>query len=69
MKSRRTILISGTPMLSRPVEMFNLMKAIRPDIINSFKTYAYRYCNPQNTNYGVDYSGNACTKELHFILS
>ena len=35
-KSKRCILISGTPMLSRPVEIFNIMKIIRPDIINSF---------------------------------
>jgi SWI/SNF-related matrix-associated actin-dependent regulator 1 of chromatin subfamily A len=40
MKSKRTILISGTPMLSRPVEIYNLMKAVRPDLITSFKKYA-----------------------------
>lgn len=68
-KAKRCILISGTPMLSRPVELFNLMKTIRPDIISSFTTYAQRYCNPKETPYGMDYSGNSCTKELHYILS
>lgn len=56
-------------MLSRPVEMYNLMKIIRPDLVTSFTTYASRYCNPKETNYGTDYSGNSCTKELHYILS
>jgi SWI/SNF-related matrix-associated actin-dependent regulator of chromatin subfamily A-like protein 1 len=63
------MLISGTPMLSRPVEIYNLMKAVRPDLLTSFTAYANRYCAPQETAYGMDYSGNACTKELHYILS
>jgi SWI/SNF-related matrix-associated actin-dependent regulator of chromatin subfamily A-like protein 1 len=69
MKSKRTILISGTPILSRPVELYNLMKAVRPDMVTSFKTYAQRYCNPKETPYGMDYNGNSCTKELHFLIS
>jgi SWI/SNF-related matrix-associated actin-dependent regulator 1 of chromatin subfamily A len=61
MKAKRCILISGTPMLSRPVEIYNLMKALRPDLITSFSTYAQRYCNPKETPYGMDYTGNSCT--------
>jgi SWI/SNF-related matrix-associated actin-dependent regulator of chromatin subfamily A-like protein 1 len=68
-RAKRCILISGTPMLSRPVEIFNLLKILRPDIINNFADYASRYCNPKETPYGMDYSGNSCTKELHYILS
>ena len=37
--SKRVILISGTPMLARPVEIYNLLKAIRPDIMCSFQDY------------------------------
>ena len=69
MKSKRTILLSGTPILSRPVELYNLMKAVRPDLTPSFTIYANRYCNPKDTPYGLDYSGNACTKELHYLIS
>lgn len=68
-KAKRVILISGTPMLSRPYEMYNLLKILRPDIIGSFTDYAARYCNPKETNYGLDYTGNSCTKELHYVLS
>ena len=56
-------------MLSRPVELYNLFKIIRPDIIPSFTEYVYRYCAPKQTKYGMDYSGNSCTTELHYILS
>ena len=69
MKAKRSILISGTPMLSRPVEIFNLMRIIRPELVTSFTTYAQRYCNPKETPYGPDYTGNSCTKELHYILN
>lgn len=69
MNAKRVILISGTPMLSRPFEMYNLIKIIRPDLTPSFSEYASRYCSPKDTPYGLDYSGNSCTKELHHILS
>jgi SWI/SNF-related matrix-associated actin-dependent regulator 1 of chromatin subfamily A len=69
MKAKRSILISGTPMLSRPVEIYNLMKAVRPDLVTSFTTYAQRYCDPKETPYCMDYTGNSCTKELHYVLS
>eukprot|EP00347_Sterkiella_histriomuscorum_P013935 403362793 len=68
-KAKRVILISGTPMLSRPYEIYNLMKILRPDIVGSFTEYSARYCNPKETPYGMDYTGNSCTKELHYILS
>ena len=68
-KAKRVILISGTPMLSRPVEIYNLIKTLRPDVMSSFSEYASRYCNPKETPYGMDYTGNSCTKELHYVLS
>ena len=33
---KRIILISGTPVLSRPSEIFNLVKIIRPDVFKRF---------------------------------
>jgi SWI/SNF-related matrix-associated actin-dependent regulator 1 of chromatin subfamily A len=43
---KRVILISGTPMISRPVEVFNILKILRPDIIDTFNEFAGRYCDP-----------------------
>ena len=62
-------LLSGTPVLSKPVEVFNLLKAIRPDVTPSFQDFTDRYCNPFRAQYGMDYSGAACTQELHFLLA
>ena len=38
--SKRCILISGTPLLARPDEAFNILKILRPDIFTDFKEYA-----------------------------
>ena len=66
--AKRVVLLSGTPILNRPVEIFNLLRIIRPDVTPSFKDFTNRYCNPKQTNYGMDYSGAACTSELHNLL-
>jgi hypothetical protein len=36
MRAKRCILLSGTPILARPVEMYNLARIVRPDIFYSF---------------------------------
>jgi SWI/SNF-related matrix-associated actin-dependent regulator of chromatin subfamily A-like protein 1 len=36
MRAKRVILLSGTPILARPVEIYNLARIIRPDIFHSF---------------------------------
>lgn len=56
-------------MLSRPVELFNLLNILRPDVFSNFKDYATRYCAPKMGNYGMDYNGNSCTNELHYLLN
>lgn len=67
--AKRCILISGTPMLNRPVEMFNLINILRPDAFPKFVDYSNRYCDPKMGNFGMDYSGNSCSNELHFLLT
>jgi len=61
--------LSGTPVLSRPVEVYNILKILRPDTTPSFREFADRYCNPQVGRFGIDYSGAACTAELHYLLT
>ena len=59
--AKRVILLSGTPVLSKPVEAFNLLKILRPDVIPTFKDFTNRYCNPRHTRFGIDYNGSTCT--------
>ena len=67
-KTKRLILLSGTPILSRPLEGFTILSCLRPDIFYNFYPYGERYCNPILTKFGVNWSGASNTKELHFIF-
>ncbi|CDW91024.1 snf2 family n-terminal domain containing protein [Stylonychia lemnae] len=58
----------STPMLARPAELFNLIKMVRPDIFQDFQQFATRYCNPKESQFGMDYSGASNIKELHQLL-
>lgn len=68
MQVKRVILLSGTPILSRPVEMYNLGRIVRPDIFFSFSEYGKRYCNPKETYIGIDWNGAKNMRELHILL-
>ena len=68
-RAKRLILMTGTPLLAKPLEGYPLLYALRPDLFPYFKKYAYRYCDPQPTPFGITWSGTSNTKELHWILS
>lgn len=40
----RAILLSGTPALSRPVELFTQIQAINPKLFPNFMVYGKRFC-------------------------
>ena len=45
--SRRVILLTGTPALSRPMELFTQIKLIDPKLFNSKHEFGIRYCDAQ----------------------
>ena len=75
-KCKRLLFLSGTPILAKPVEIFNLIKCLRPDIFKSLTSFSIRYCDQKQcnkninlANYGIDRSGSSNPKELNYILS
>ena len=68
-RAKRLILMTGTPLLAKPYEGYPLLYALRPDLFGYFKKFAYRYCDPQPTPFGISWSGTSNTKELHWLLS
>ena len=68
-KSKRAILLSGTPALSRPMELFTQLHVLTPHIWPDEKEYAKRYCRNSKGKYWSDYRGASNTKELHVMLS
>lgn len=71
LKSRkRILLLTGTPALAKPKEIFTLCHIIRPDLFERFSTFANRYCDPRPSKFfrGISYEGSSNEKELNFIL-
>ena len=68
-RAKRLILLTGTPILSHPVELFNLIKVLRPDVMTSFTQYTQRYCDPKPSRFAMDYTGSTCVDELNFWLN
>lgn len=67
-RSSRAILLSGTPALSRPIELFSQIKAINPKLFPNYYDFGKRYCNGHQTHFGWDMKGSSNTQELQVIL-
>jgi SWI/SNF-related matrix-associated actin-dependent regulator 1 of chromatin subfamily A len=68
-RAAHVLLLSGTPALNRPVELFTQLHALRPRWFPTYTKFAYRYCAAKLTQYGLDVRGASNQDELHFILS
>lgn len=68
-KATRLVLISGTPALSRPVELYPLISAVAKDMYPNFFEYGVRYCNGRKVGNWYDYRGCSNAEELFFVLN
>ena len=57
--------LSGTPILNRPIEFFNILSLIAPHIFPSYLKYGLRYCDPKLEWGKINYKGASNTVELH----
>ncbi|GFZ13817.1 chromatin remodeling factor18 [Actinidia rufa] len=64
-KARYVILLSGTPALSRPIELFKQLEALYPDVYKNVHEYGNRYC--KGGIFGV-YQGASNHEELHNLM-
>jgi len=60
--------ISGTPILNRPIEIFNAANIINPDYFPNMWDYAKKFCNLKNNGFGWDMNGACNTQELNKLL-
>ena len=65
----KILALTGTPILSRPMEIYTVVKLIQPDLFGSKRDFGLRYCNGQFNGYGWDFSGASNTDELNEILT
>ncbi|KAJ8434666.1 hypothetical protein Cgig2_030052 [Carnegiea gigantea] len=64
-KAQYVILLSGTPALSRPIELFKQLEALYPDVYKNVHEYGNRYC--RGGVFGV-YQGASNHEELHNLM-
>ncbi|XP_045537355.1 SWI/SNF-related matrix-associated actin-dependent regulator of chromatin subfamily A-like protein 1 isoform X2 [Papilio machaon] len=64
----RVLLLSGTPALSRPVELYTQLLLIDNKFFGSYTEYGKRYCAGRQTNFGWDMSGQSNLAELQILL-
>jgi len=50
-QSKRVLLLSGTPILSKPEECYEILSALRPDMFDNFVRYGARYCDPKRSKF------------------
>ncbi|CAM9611695.1 SWI/SNF-related matrix-associated actin-dependent regulator of chromatin subfamily A-like protein 1 [Lampetra fluviatilis] len=67
-KARRVLLLSGTPAMSRPAELYTQVAAVQPQIFPKFHEFALRYCNAKQMPWGWDYTGSSNMAELRLLL-
>ncbi|KAL2081024.1 hypothetical protein ACEWY4_022877 [Coilia grayii] len=66
--AKRVILLSGTPAMSRPSELYTQILAVRPSLFPRFHDFGARYCNANQHAWGWDYSGSSNLCELRLLL-
>ena len=63
-QAKRTLLLTGTPILNRPAELYTLAHALDPDFFSDAFAYERRYCDGKKTDYGWNARGASNLKEL-----
>ena len=58
------LLLSGTPILNRPVELFSQLNIIDPTTWNNYYSYVKRYCAAWQSPWGLDVGGASNIEEL-----
>jgi hypothetical protein len=62
------VLLSGTPMPSRPRELFQQLTSVNKALFPDYMAFAIRYCGGRTASWGFDDTGQSNAEELNAIL-
>ncbi|XP_011876001.1 PREDICTED: SWI/SNF-related matrix-associated actin-dependent regulator of chromatin subfamily A-like protein 1 [Vollenhovia emeryi] len=65
--ARHIVLLTGTPALSRPIELYSQINLVVPRFMR-YEDYGVRYCAGQRTAFGWDFAGSSNLQELQLLL-
>uniref|UniRef100_A0A7S3QB74 Uncharacterized protein n=1 Tax=Chaetoceros debilis TaxID=122233 RepID=A0A7S3QB74_9STRA len=63
--AKRVLLLSGTPALAKPVELWAQLNCVDQDLFGSYTSFTKKYCNARRGRFGYDVSGLSNADELH----
>jgi SWI/SNF-related matrix-associated actin-dependent regulator 1 of chromatin subfamily A len=66
--AKRRIVMTGTPIPNRPIEIFSILQYLDPKRWRSRHAFALRYCDAKHDGYGWNYKGASNLEELQRIL-
>jgi SWI/SNF-related matrix-associated actin-dependent regulator 1 of chromatin subfamily A len=63
------VMLTGTPALSRPIELHTQVEALRPGLLGSRTDYGIKFCGARKARFGgMEYKGATHMGELHMLL-
>jgi len=68
-KAKYLIALTGTPITSRPMDLWHAIKCVSPDLFPSKHAFGIQYCAGRNNGFGWEYKGSSHTDELHKLLT
>ncbi len=67
-RARRLIVLTGTPVPNRIIELWNILHALDPQRFGNFMAFAKRYANAHQTRFGWDFTGSSNLDELQEVM-
>lgn len=68
-KIPKLIIITGTFILNRSIDAFNLLHLINPYVWNNWWKFSQKFCNGHYDDWGYNTSGNSNTEELKQLIN
>jgi len=65
---KHRFILTGTPMLNRPRELWNLLHLIDPEAWEKQSSFLFRYCQPKRNGYGWNFDGSSNVDELRELI-